>query len=127
MGRVVLDSSVVIALLNPQDKHHRSVVTYISNAGENEYLISAITLAESVSKPGQSAKSELIVREIQSRVHAVVDLDSDIAMSAGKLRASKDLGLPDALIAATALALEAEVWTTDKKFANNYKPAKYLG
>lgn len=121
MGAVVLDTSVVIGSLNPDDVHHAEVMKSISGyrAAHADFRISAVTYAELLSARNHEQIDQ--VKEFVSLFgeRMIVPVDAAIAERAGALRARRrTLRLPDALIAATAIEVEAEVLlTTDRALA----------
>ncbi len=125
MARVVLDSSVLIALLNVHDRHHQSAVD--ATQSRNEFLISAISLSECLvarfRDSKEAAESTLVgIRKVAD----VIDVDLEIAMIASEKRASSALKTPDAIISATATREKAALWTFDKKLALAHPKSKLL-
>lgn len=120
MGRVVLDSSVVIAALEPADIHHSVAAKKLEKYKEFEFFISAISLTETLMHPFVKGRGVELADRILRVVQQVVPIDSDIAIDAAKIRAEKDLGIGDAIIAATASWMDAELWTFDQKLAKTH-------
>lgn len=121
MARVVLDSSVLIALISPKDHHHQTVLESLT--AKHQYLISALTLTEALIAPNRlsAAIGQQMLTAIKRSIHEVVDSDSEIAVLAAQLRASTNISLPDALISATATATKAQLWTCDKALGKAHK------
>lgn len=127
MGRVVLDSSVVIAALNPKDKHHEVAIRNLA-AGENEYLISSITLAETLTHAYQMGEGDAVAGILEASVDEVIEVSVEIAKLSAAIRGATRLKLPDALISATARKCAAELWTFDDSLAKLHEgPTKILG
>lgn len=87
--------------------------------GEVRFAVTTITLAEVLAGPLQSG-DEALARRYRAILESwrVVDLDTDIAESASRLRASLRLKLPDAVQAASALAINADALVThDRDFS----------
>jgi len=78
-----------------------------------EYYLSVITEMELLSYAGLSGKGEQQVREFLSSV-TVVDLTTEVKEAAIRLRREHKLKLPDAIVAATADVLDAELLTNDQ-------------
>jgi predicted nucleic acid-binding protein len=81
--------------------------------------VTTITLAEVLTGPLQSS-DEVLTRRYRAILESwqIVDLNTDIAESAARLRASLHLKLPDAVQAATALAINADALVThDRDFS----------
>jgi predicted nucleic acid-binding protein len=123
MGPIVLDTSVVVAALNPDDAHHRSAVAELTarRVARQPIKISTVVIAElhSVKRPRQAAWLAWIDRFVDSLgADAVISVDRPTAELAGAARAKKpSLKLPDALIKATADQLGGELLTADRKLA----------
>ena len=124
MGRVTLDSSVLLAILNSGDIHHDAVVKHLTGRVD-QFSISTITLVETLmyaykesTRAGAKYKAaiDLAVKEI-------FPVDEAVALEASKLRAKTNLRTPDAIISATATLAGAELWTLDQKFAKAHKGA----
>ena len=127
MAGIVLDSSVVIALLTPFDKHHtaaRKAVTEI----EERLVISTITLTEVLVRPAKislKACNEM-AEEIRKHFGEPIALSSEIAIIAAAIRASTRLATPDAIISATANTIKATLWTCDAALAKAHKGARLI-
>jgi predicted nucleic acid-binding protein len=87
--------------------------------GELRFAVTTITLAEVIIGPLQ-ANDEALARRYRAILESwqIVDLDAGIAESAARLRASLRLKLPDAVQAASALAINADALAThDRDFS----------
>lgn len=87
--------------------------------GECRFAVTTITLAEVLTGPLQS-NDEALARRYRSVLESwqIVELDAAIAESAARLRASLRLKLPDAVQAASALAINADALVThDRDFS----------
>ncbi len=120
MGRLVLDSSVLIALNDPTDAHHKIVSSKIASH-RGQFFISAVTLAEVLVvpyrfSPERGAKRAL---DISKQVDGVLEVDSEIAQRAAQIRAQSAISMVDALIIATAIIARATLWTCDAKQASS--------
>lgn len=86
--------------------------------GELVLAVTTITLAEVLAGP-LKAGEEALARRYRAVLEAwqVIDLTSDIAESAARLRGTYGLKLPDAIQLASALAINAEALVThDRDF-----------
>lgn len=124
MGRVMLDSSVLIALFDPHDVHHEVVLSKLESA-DNHYEISAIVLMETLvapfaMKPNLVGQMRLKMAESIAEIHPV---DEEVAVAAARIRARTNMKVPDALISATATLVGAELWTLDQRLAKAHKGA----
>ncbi len=87
--------------------------------GEIELAVSTITIAEVLTGP-LKAGEEALAKRYRAVLEAwrVVDVTGDIAESAARLRGAFGLKLPDAIQAASALAINAEALVThDRDFS----------
>ena len=132
MGSIVLDSSVVIALLDPQDSHHKSCMKefeHFKSLDKSSFFLSSITIAESL--VGAFKKSYEYALEVFSRISedigVLVSFNIESAWLTAKIRSSSQIGFADAMIVATAEQLGAQLWTCDQKLLSKYKSVKYLG
>ena len=115
MALVVLDASVVIAFLDPDDALHDAAVDALTEYRHDELLIPTSAYAEILVAPHRRgaeavAEVEAFLSDLSIRLEA---LTPAIARAAAKLRSeSRSLRLPDALVLATAEELGAEVVLT---------------
>jgi predicted nucleic acid-binding protein len=87
-------------------------------AGEVRFAVTTVTFAEVLTGPLR-AGDEALARRYRAVLEAwqVVTLDADIAETAARLRATLGLKLPDAVQAASALAVNAAALVThDRDF-----------
>ena len=127
MESVVLDSSVVIAFLNPEDRHHKSAQREIA-AATARFKISTITVAESMvlaARQSEAVANEFLV-DLENHFGPFIVLDGQIAMAAAKLRAKTGLATPDAIISASASATGAMLWTFDKALAKAHGGSRLI-
>jgi predicted nucleic acid-binding protein len=125
MGLTVIDAGVLIGFLDESDVHHDASTRELESARRRgEIAIPASALAESMVAPARNGDSSLeAVREFIERLPVgVAKLDAEIAIIAAQIRArhGQRLKLPDALVVATAINLEANVLvTTDRGWPSN--------
>lgn len=123
MGLTVLDAGVVIAVLDARDVHHAAATRVLSEAWErgDGLVLPVSAYAEclvSPSRTGQAAIAtvDLFLDALPARVEPA---SRAVGAAAASLRAShgQSLRLPDALVVATAMVLEADrVITTDARW-----------
>ena len=127
MGEIILDSSVVIALLNSSDKHHLAAKSAIE--GSNSiFKISILTVSETLVKASgvsESRKKELLA-DLSAAFAPFYPFDLEVAVLATTLRAKSPLRLPDAIISATATVNSAELWSCDARLATVHKGARLI-
>ena len=127
MAGVVLDSSVVIALFKPNDKHHLIVKAAV--ATEQESLsVSTITIAEALVRPAQVSQKEAVQKAglLRQYFGDSIPVTREVAELAAFVRANTGLAIPDAIISATATITNAELWTCDVALANAHKGARLI-
>lgn len=111
MALVVLDASVVIAFLDPDDALHAAAVAALTEHQHDELVIPSTVYAEILVAPyrrGSEAVAEVEAFLADFAVH-IEEMTPSIARAAAQLRSeSRSLRLPDALVLATADELEAE-------------------
>lgn len=95
--------------------------------GDLRLAVTTITLAEVLTGPLQSG-DEALARRYRALLETwrVVELDSDIAESAARLRASLRLKLPDAVQAASALAINADALVTHNRDFSRLKSLRVI-
>jgi len=112
---LLLDTAPIIYCLedNAQFGSHFQPLFEAHRKGDLRFAVTTITLAEVLTGPLQSS-DEALARRYRAILESwqVVDLNTDIAESAARLRASLRLKLPDAVQAATALAINADALVT---------------
>ncbi len=122
MGVIVVDAGVLIALFDAEDAHHLAARTILRAAEPAEVMVvPASAYAELMVLPfrlGSEAVSQAdaFVDSLPARVEPA---SRAIAAAAAELRArfGRRLRLPDALVLATAVVLDADrVITTDGRW-----------
>jgi predicted nucleic acid-binding protein len=118
---VVLDASIVIAFLDPDDDLHVGAVEALTEHQHDELLIPVSAYGEILVGPYRRGDEAVVQVEafLTDFAIRIEPLTPAIARAAARLRsASRNLRLPDALVLATADALEAEsVLTGDESWA----------
>lgn len=126
MGKVILDSSVIIALFNDADEHHLAAVKALGES-KNNFEISTVTLAEALSSVISDSERFEMNNDIKRHFSPLHPVDEKVAFLASQIRAAtKAFQMPDALISATAILAKAELWTFDKRLAKNHPGARLI-
>ena len=118
MTKHVIDAYAWIEYLDGSDAG-RKVASILEN--NNDYYTCAITLAEVVSKVARMGKNAKIAYDVLLGNSQIVDVDDELSLQAGLLhsemrKTSKDFGLADAYVLATARMLKAKILTGDPHF-----------
>ena len=113
MALVVLDSSALIAFLDPRDAHHAGAVASLSTTHDDTLVLPASGYAEALVHPYRQRRAAHIEQLLAEFSIAVHPIDVDIARRAAQIRARKaSVALPDALIIAAGDVLDADVVLT---------------
>lgn len=128
MGRVTLDSSILISIFYEGDVHFETVRN-IMNGKDNSYFISTISLAETLTHASRkgSMPVKLMVGRINEAMTQIYDVNQEIAVAASMVRAKTGLKMPDAIISATATLARSQLWTLDQRLARAHKGAILIG
>lgn len=127
MGEIILDSSVVIAFFNPADKHHQAARTAVANE-VGRFKISILSVTETLVRAAAvSEKTKLhFLSGLTKNFAPFYPFDAEVASLAASVRASTGLGVPDAIISATATVAKATLWTCDARLAKLHKGARLI-
>ena len=124
---VIIDSSILIDFTRSKKGYLPEIL-----ALKTDLFIPTVVVAELWSGKSMSDKKEANIVEKMLRGFKVVDLNKDIAkMTGGLLRTNQVSQAFDAVIAATALYLDAELATANKKHFEKvrglklFNPQKY--
>jgi predicted nucleic acid-binding protein len=114
---VVLDASAVIAFLDANDTHHATAVEALSALMTSDAVLPASAYAEVLVEPWR--RGAHVVAQVRTFAAdfgiRIEPLTAEVAERAARLRAQhRSLRLPDALVLATAEALDAHVLTCDR-------------
>lgn len=124
-GRVVVDSAPIIYILENNAEYAPRFATFFerAEAGDNELMISTVTLAEVLTGPLRAGKERLEERYRTALTTPptwrLVEPNADVAHRAARIRARSRLRLPDAVQVATALETSSlDVVTHDRDFSS---------
>jgi predicted nucleic acid-binding protein len=131
---IVVDTAPVIYLLEGNERFLPRFLPLFrsAEAGQIQIAITAITLAEVLAGPLKAGKEALAERYEGALREGlgwrVLDISSDMAVRAARLRARYGLRLPDALQLSAALALGAHALAThDRDFGKAAREVTLLG
>lgn len=122
MGVTVLDAGVVIAGLDASDGHHAAAARALGAARDrgDSFVVPASAYAEILVRPAKRGNTTVarVDAALDALAITVTAADREIARRAATLRARhSSLRLPDALVIATAIELEADrLLTTDQRW-----------
>lgn len=115
---MILDASVVIAHLESADDHHRRATDMLLDHREDEFAVSAVTLAEvlvGALRAGHGEEVRSALAELQVRT---LGLDPEAAWDLARLRVRTGLKLPDCCVLFAAGAQpSAQLATFDIRLA----------
>jgi predicted nucleic acid-binding protein len=117
---LLMDTAPIVYFLEAHTKLARLFKPLFERhaAGELQFAVTAVSIAEVLTGPLQSG-NEALAERFRTILGSwqVVDLTADIAASAARLRASLRLKLADAVQAASAIAVNADALITyDRNF-----------
>ena len=100
---IVLDASVIIAVLNPSDSHHSQARSILNTHAAGGYLVHQMTLAEVLVDPVRLGRAAQRMSELELMGVRAAQPDEREPLQLAELRASTGLRLPDCcvLVAAT--------------------------
>jgi predicted nucleic acid-binding protein len=125
MAGVILDSDALLAAMNFEDVHHKSIIKRLLENEEPLY-ISVVTYSEALVYPFEKDNYPAMSAGIRNLVSEVFDVTISIATKAAEMRAKTRIKLPDALIAATAIEKDLTLLTFDEKLAKKTPRAELL-
>jgi predicted nucleic acid-binding protein len=106
---IVLDASVLIALLDPDDALHEVATAALDEHAADDLRIPASAYSESLVGPARRGQAQAARSAIAALLVDVLPITDRIAEDAAELRARHGkLRLPDALVIATGAALDAD-------------------
>lgn len=114
---IVLDASVLIALLDTADPHHDRAFDLVMKHADRPFAASAMTLAEVLVGPtrsGTAARTRSALRRLEV---TPVPIDTDAPARLAGLRAETGLKLPDCCVVDAAEQVDGGVATFDRRLA----------
>lgn len=114
---IVLDASIVIALLDADDTHHARASALLDDHLTEPLAISALTLAEVLVRPAITGVADTIDAQVRALGVTVLPVDSEDALALARTRAETRLRMPDAVVVHTAESTGAALATADAGLA----------
>ena len=121
---MLLDSSFLIAVMNPTDLHHDSAIAAFDRA--IRFSASTLSITEVLPRAIKEGREELFWQVVNPFLREIFDVDQAIAQRAAKVRVESGLKTPDAIISASASRHRAQLWTFDGKLAKAHRGARLL-
>ena len=126
---LLVDSAPIIYVLEAHAKYGpRFEPLFTAHAAERlRFAVTTITIAEVLTGPLQ-ARDEALARRYRAILESwqPVELNVSIAESAARLRASLRLKLADAVLAASALAINATALVTHDRYFSRLKSLRII-
>ena len=123
--RIAVDTNVLIAVFAQEPIGEKVVplIDAVANQGTHELIASVLTFSECAVRPykeGNWAALDQVKLMFQMPNLAVYPMDEIVAEEAARLRAVYNYKMPDAIVVATAIIYEADIFlTNDYRLANN--------
>ncbi len=125
MAGLILDSDALLAIMNSDDIHHKSIKKRLLQS-KARLSISVVSYSEALVYPFEKNNYGAMSEAIMTFVDEIVDVTVSIATKAAQMRAATKIKLPDALIAATAIDKGLTLLTFDEKLARKTPGAELL-
>jgi predicted nucleic acid-binding protein len=125
VGALILDASVLIALLDTADAHHERSVNDVERADRTgmRLLVPASAYSEALVAFARAGRIDDARDSIAAMGIAVAPLTAAIAERASELRACHErLRLPDAIVLASANCLDGELLSYDRRLSSLDRP-----
>jgi predicted nucleic acid-binding protein len=118
MALTILDAGVVIGHLDPADPHHAAAAASLAEHAGDDLRLPASAYAEALVGAYASGRADEVRNKIAALEIRVEPVDAGVAEQVAELRwQHRSLRLPDALVLATAEAVDADtVLTTDRRW-----------
>jgi predicted nucleic acid-binding protein len=110
---IVLDASVLIAQLDGADVHHARATKLLTDAADERFVISPLTLAECYVGPARSGQLDRARSDIGLLEISVVPLADSAPERLAGLRVQTGLRMPDCCVLLAAGTSGADVATFD--------------
>ncbi|MBA2381232.1 MAG: PIN domain-containing protein [Chloroflexi bacterium] len=133
MGTVVVDAGVIIAILDASDAHHEAARSALVELERGSQLVlpasaySELMVHPQIGESSRSADADAFIDALPARIEPI---GRSIALAAAVLRSrhGRRLRLPDALVVATAVVLDADlILTTDSRWPDTSVATRVVG
>jgi predicted nucleic acid-binding protein len=125
---IVLDASVVIAVLDPNDALHSPAVAAVDQRAGDDLRLPASAYAETLVAPARRGDQNQVKSKLSALMFVIEPISESIAEEAAEVRARHPaVRLGDALVIATGERLAAsEVLTADRRWRGLSKRVRLL-
>jgi predicted nucleic acid-binding protein len=114
---IALDASVLIAHLNPIDRHHQAATAILLAGTPGQMFVHTVTLAEVLVGGVRIGQGASMRDDLRAAGIAVAAHDDDEPLRLAELRATSGLKLPDCCVLDVALHHQASLATFDDALA----------
>ncbi|OIH92822.1 PIN domain-containing protein [Curtobacterium sp. MCBA15_001] len=122
---ITLDANVMIARFDHHDASHERAVDVLDHHEWEEYLTSAVTLAEALVHPARISAVTKALRDLESLNILVVPVEDDDPVGIAALCARHQLQTPDAVVLHTAITTSDALVTFDTRLARAARAAGF--
>jgi predicted nucleic acid-binding protein len=114
---IVLDASVLIAVLISQDMHHHFAASLVAGAisSSQNLLVNPVTLAEILVLPTRENRVDLVLAALAGLGVQEDPLPTNAARVLARLRVDTGLKLPDCCVLLTAMDRQATLASFDQR------------
>lgn len=110
---IVLDASVLIALLDGEDAHHTRAETLLAQEIDDDFAASSLTLAEVLVMPTRAGRLDAAREALADLDVQELPLPVDAAVKLAQIRSSTSLKMPDCCVLLAAAEVQARVASFD--------------
>lgn len=115
---IVLDASVLIALLDGEDAHHQRAETLLAQEIDDDFAASSLTLAEVLVAPAREGRLDTVREALTDLEVEELPFPVDAAVKLAQLRAATGLKMPDCCVLLAAEGAEARIASFDDRLKN---------
>lgn len=114
---ITLDASVVIAHLNPRERHHDAATELFRSSSSEELRMHSLNLAEVLVGGARIGRDAEMLADLETLGVRVVDRVDGESLRLARLRADTGLKLPDCCALEAAVQSESTLATFDEALA----------
>ena len=128
MGLSILDSSVIIAFRDATDAHHDAAVAEVRRAAAAHSLVVPVVAYAEVLVGAHRARKTRQAERFFAEAARVELLTQSMARTGARVRSRHGLPLPDSLIIATGIELDADqILTADERWRRVDRRVRVVG